>query len=44
MTNMEAYDELLRWAQDRGVELNGVAPKAIPGRGIGLVATKPLKA
>ncbi|KAK4151913.1 ribosomal lysine N-methyltransferase set11 [Chaetomidium leptoderma] len=41
---MEVYDELLRWAQDRGVELHGVAPRSIPGRGIGMVATKPLKA
>ncbi|KAL2269552.1 hypothetical protein VTJ83DRAFT_1736 [Remersonia thermophila] len=41
---MEVYDELLRWAQDRGVELHGVAPRTIPGRGVGLIATKPLKA
>jgi hypothetical protein len=43
MDNMEVFDELARWAQDRGVELNGVAPRSLPGRGIGIVATKPLK-
>ncbi|KAK4124932.1 SET domain-containing protein [Parathielavia appendiculata] len=41
---MEVYDELLRWAEDRGIELHGVAPRSIPGRGMGMVATKPLKA
>ncbi|AEO65160.1 b3621fe5-76f2-4528-af2b-83d8d1ad461d [Thermothielavioides terrestris] len=41
---MEAYDELLRWAQDRGVEIHGIAPREIPGKGVGMVATKPLKA
>jgi hypothetical protein len=40
---MEVYDELLRWAEDRGVELHGVAPRPIPGRGMGMVATKPLE-
>ena len=40
---MEAYDEFLRWAQDRGVELHGIAPRSIPDRGIGIVVTKPVK-
>ncbi|KAL2023521.1 hypothetical protein VTK56DRAFT_2129 [Thermocarpiscus australiensis] len=44
MPIMQAYDEFLRWAQDRGVELHGVEPRPIPGKGIGMVATKPLKA
>ncbi|KAK4102155.1 SET domain-containing protein [Parathielavia hyrcaniae] len=41
---MEIYDELLRWAEDRGIELHGVAPRPILGRGMGMVATKPIKA
>ena len=40
---MEDYDELIRWAQDRGVELNGIAPRSIPDRGIGIVVTRPVK-
>ncbi|KAK3906587.1 ribosomal lysine N-methyltransferase set11 [Staphylotrichum tortipilum] len=41
---MEDYDEFLHWAQDQGVELNGILPRAIPNRGIGLIVTKPVKA
>jgi hypothetical protein len=40
---MDVFDELIFWAQDRGVELHGVAPHTLPGRGVGIVATKPLK-
>lgn len=40
---MEACEELLRWAGDQGIELYGIEPRPIPGRGIGMVATKPLK-
>jgi len=39
----EDYEEFLRWAQDQGVELNGILPRAIPDRGIGLLVTKPVK-
>lgn len=42
-SNMEAYEELLLWAKDKGINLNGVKPRRIPGRGMGIVATKPLK-
>ena len=31
------------WAQDRGVEINGVAPTRLPGRGLGLLMTKAMK-
>ncbi|KAK4229952.1 ribosomal lysine N-methyltransferase set11 [Podospora fimiseda] len=41
---MEAYDELLRWAAKHGIEIHSIAPQRIPGRGIGIVATKPIKA
>ncbi|KAI0019061.1 SET domain-containing protein [Xylariomycetidae sp. FL0641] len=40
---MDAHEELLRWATGRGVKLNGIAPKRIPGRGIGLVATRDIQ-
>lgn len=32
------------WAQTHGVKINGVGPRALPGRGVGLVAAQPLKA
>ncbi|VBB73328.1 Putative ribosomal N-lysine methyltransferase [Podospora comata] len=41
---MEAYDELLRWASKQGIEVHGIEAKRIPGRGIGIVASKDLKA
>ncbi|KAI0384344.1 SET domain-containing protein [Hypomontagnella monticulosa] len=40
---MEPHEELLDWATSQGVKLNGIAPKRIPGRGIGLVATRKIK-
>ncbi|KAL2128829.1 hypothetical protein VTI74DRAFT_8593 [Chaetomium olivicolor] len=40
---MEAYDELFRWAQNKDIEWHGIEPREIPGRGIGIVATKPLQ-
>lgn len=41
---MGAIDELLEWAVgEGGVILNGVSGKAIPGRGVGIVATRALK-
>ena len=33
-----------QWAQDRGVVINGVAAAQLPGRGMGLVSTKRVKA
>lgn len=32
------------WAQERGVEINSVAPQQLPGRGLGLMTTAPVKA
>jgi len=37
---MDKYLELLEWAKDQGIELQGIEPQALPGRGIGIVATK----
>ncbi|KAI0119770.1 SET domain-containing protein [Daldinia grandis] len=40
---MEPHEELLAWAIEKGVKLNAIEPKRIPGRGIGLVATRAIK-
>jgi len=40
---MEAYEDLLNWARDQGIELHGIEPRPLPGRGIGVVATKSIK-
>lgn len=40
--DMEDHEEFLVWARERGVQLHGVEPRVIPGRGIGVVAIKPL--
>lgn len=41
---MEAIQRLLAWAQVHGVVINGIGPEPLPGRGIGIVATRNLKA
>ncbi|MCJ1379468.1 hypothetical protein MMC17_002569 [Xylographa soralifera] len=41
---MEVPRNLIRWAKDKGVELNGIKPQRIPNRGLGVVATRNLKA
>ncbi|KAJ3481189.1 hypothetical protein NLG97_g7885 [Lecanicillium saksenae] len=42
---MEAeIDNLLQWAKKKGIEINGCTPKQLHGRGVGIVATRPLKA
>ena len=33
-----------QWALNQGIKINGVAPTALPGRGIGLATTKRIKA
>ncbi|KAK0729726.1 hypothetical protein B0H67DRAFT_477610 [Lasiosphaeris hirsuta] len=40
---MDIYDELLRWAKGEGVELFGIEPCRIPGRGIGIAATRDIQ-
>ncbi|KAF3069048.1 Ribosomal lysine N-methyltransferase set11 [Daldinia childiae] len=40
---MEAHEELLAWAIEKGVKINAIEPKRIPGRGIGIVATRAIK-
>ncbi|KAK8035469.1 hypothetical protein PG993_010464 [Apiospora rasikravindrae] len=40
---MAELDDFVRLAQGQGVQLNGIEPARIPGRGIGVVATRTLK-
>ncbi|KAJ6789482.1 hypothetical protein PWT90_00283 [Aphanocladium album] len=37
-------ENLLQWAKTKGIEINGCTPKQLHGRGVGIVATRPLKA
>ncbi|KAI0468984.1 SET domain-containing protein [Xylaria cf. heliscus] len=41
---MDPLQELLDWATSHGVKLNGIAPERIPGRGIGVLATRDIQA
>ncbi|KAI8627823.1 SET domain-containing protein [Xylariaceae sp. FL1651] len=41
---MDPLQELLDWATSHGVNLNGIAPERIPGRGIGVLATRDIQA
>ncbi|KAI0398599.1 hypothetical protein F5Y17DRAFT_411241 [Xylariaceae sp. FL0594] len=43
-SNDEIHQDLPRWARSSGVELNGIEPCAIPGRGTGIVATRDIRA
>lgn len=38
-----AIEQLLEWTTSIGVELNGIHPKALHGRGIGIVANRHLE-
>lgn len=40
---MNRIDDLLLRAVDRGVQVFGITPMDIPGRGVGLIATRNLK-
>ncbi|OPB38579.1 hypothetical protein A0O28_0016850 [Trichoderma guizhouense] len=40
----KAIEQLLEWSTSIGIELNGIHPKALHGRGIGIVATRHLEA
>ncbi|MCJ1394651.1 hypothetical protein MMC18_007531 [Xylographa bjoerkii] len=41
---MEDFQDLISWAMGKGVELDGIKPQRIPNRGLGVVATRSLKA
>lgn len=40
---MDHLQELIDWATSHGVKMNGISPKRIPGRGIGVVATRAIQ-
>jgi hypothetical protein len=40
---MDPVEHVKRWASDTGIILNAIQPKAIPGRGLGIVATRSIK-
>ena len=40
---MDDVEEFIRLAERQGVQLNGIEPARIPGRGIGVTATRALK-
>ncbi|KAK8016258.1 hypothetical protein PG993_014447 [Apiospora rasikravindrae] len=40
---MEPHEQLLQWAEAKGVKLDGIAPQRLPGRGMGIVATRPIQ-
>ncbi|KAK7985098.1 hypothetical protein PG988_002720 [Apiospora saccharicola] len=40
---MEPHEQLLQWAEAKGVKLDGIAPQRLPGRGMGIVATRSIQ-
>jgi hypothetical protein len=41
---MNNLRDLVSWAQNAGVELNGITPQEIPSKGVGVVASRQVKA
>jgi hypothetical protein len=39
----EDHTRFVEWAENNGVEINGIAPAQFVGRGMGIVAAKDLK-
>jgi hypothetical protein len=39
----EEHTEFVAWAEDNGVEINGIAPAKFVDRGMGIVAAKDIK-
>ncbi|KAF2197678.1 SET domain-containing protein [Delitschia confertaspora ATCC 74209] len=39
----EEHDRFIEWAQEQGIQINGVAPAKFVGRGMGIVAARDLK-
>ena len=39
----EEHTRFITWAEDHGVEINGVAPARFVGRGMGIVAARDIK-
>ncbi|KAJ9155649.1 SET domain-containing protein [Pleurostoma richardsiae] len=40
---MEPQEELLAWAEEKGITLDGIRPQPFPGRGIGIITTRKIK-
>ena len=40
---MSVPEDFAAWAASKGVELSGIEPRQMPGRGIGLVTTRDIK-
>ncbi|KAF1991184.1 SET domain-containing protein [Aulographum hederae CBS 113979] len=43
MTSMAEHEAFTAWSEEHGVEINGIAPAKLPGRGLGMVAQRPIK-
>lgn len=39
----QKHANLIEWAKERGVTINGVKPARLSQKGIGVIATRPLK-
>lgn len=39
----EKHASFTKWAREHGVDINGVTPQALPGRGLGLITTRRIK-
>lgn len=40
---MSIDEAFLPWAEGKGVKLKGIEPRILPGRGIGVVATRDIR-
>jgi len=38
-----AHTKFRTWAEEQGVKIHGVSPAHLPGKGTGMIATRPLK-
>lgn len=36
----DSHAAFVRWCKSQGIEIHGVAPAGIPGRGMGMIATR----
>jgi len=39
----QKHTDLIQWAKECGVTINGIKPARLPHKGIGILATRPLK-
>lgn len=43
LDHMEDIKALVGWAEAKGVQLGGIQPASLPGRGVGIVAAQKLE-